>query len=332
MNLQLLEIPKDNEPLIVALPKLDKYHVEYDFDNKKLNYNPIGIERSGSDYIISQDLIKAVNAAIVTGRPLLLKGEPGCGKTKLAKAVAVSLFENKKDVNKYYFGWFVKSKSQALEGCYRFDHIQRLRDARPRSGDNKDNIDVNAMNKYLSFGPFGSVLVANPPKGKPILVIDEIDKGDIDFPNDLLLELDELRFTIKEKDNISISSPNGEHPLVFITSNDERELPPAFLARCLIYRIPPFGSEMLEKIAASKLGKLYEEFEIREEALKGKIDVKVVVDKFITIRKGSVTSSPPSTSELLDWLKLITYKVHQGEDFKKVLDHTELQKLALKIM
>jgi len=333
MTFELLTIPDDKEELEVEIPALNKYHLKYNFTTKQLDEGePLAKGVKESSYIINKDLVQAVNAAIVTGRPPLLKGEPGCGKTKLAKAVACALYKAE-EVNKYYFEWFVKSKSQARDGCYNFDHIQRLRDATLAVKSNTAEERVELADNYLSLGPLGKALVATPPKGKPILLIDEIDKGDIDFPNDLLLELDELRFTIKEKNDLSLPEHSTQTPLVFITSNDERELPPAFLRRCLIFRIPPFGKDLLTKIAKSKMKDLYTEMALKKTILSKSKDMEAVIDKFIALRKSSITSNPPSTSELLDWLKLIAYDMHeQDKKLEELLEDEQLQMLALKIM
>jgi MoxR-like ATPase len=256
-------------------------------------------------YLPDPELIKVVQYAIALKRPLLIKGEPGCGKTRLAQAVAYDLYQ---DVYRdLYFEWHVKSTTKALDGLYTFDHISRLRDA------NKGDIRTDAA--YVKKGALGlafetSSKPENQKNGhRPVLLIDEIDKADIDFPNDLLLELDQMRFTIAETGE-SVSAGKENPPIVIITSNDEKDLPPAFLRRCLFYYIEfPAKSgdhDPLKEIVQSHLPKFNENI------------AKSLVERFRKIRQKmedeGVTDKKVTTSELLDWAGLIHFFLEHPSD------------------
>jgi MoxR-like ATPase len=243
-------------------------------------------------YFPDEKLRKAVNMAIALKRPLLLKGDPGCGKTRLAEAVAYAL--HGKDYHALYFEWNIKSSSKVSDGIYTFDHIKRLRDAQ-LDQINKTKVSDN-LSLYIEKGALAKSFEASK-KGKPtILLIDEIDKADIDFPNDLLLELDQKRFEIPElKQNITAE----ESPIIFITSNDEKDLPPAFLRRCLFHYVEfPEKDDLLKIVKANFadfnkdiLNKALEKFEI----LRGKMQSNNNAEKRV------------STSELIDWIYLIKH-------------------------
>jgi MoxR-like ATPase len=334
MKHKLLEIPKGKNLIEVKKILANGMDHSYDFEKKKVHYKPNGKEIKYSTYFIDEDLVDAVNSAIVTGRPLLLKGAPGCGKTKLAAAVAA--YFHKKDFLKHYFEWHVKSRSKAKDGAYSFDHINRLREATIAKID-KENAKVKDPKNYVSLGPMGYSFRAQPKEGKTILLIDEIDKGDIDFPNDLLLELDEMRFAINElnENEKYVEADDDIRPLVIITSNDERELPPAFLRRCLYYKIPAFEGSLLKKIAASKLQQYYEIYRTDEYQPKQLNDenIEAVIEKFIKVRDGATGIKTPSTSELLDWFQLIVYRLNvKQEKIEDVISNELLRKLALKIL
>ncbi|MEM9088956.1 MAG: MoxR family ATPase, partial [Cyanobacteria bacterium P01_F01_bin.53] len=183
----------------------------------------LNTDRLLTPYLPSEALVESVNLAIFLQRPLLIKGEPGCGKTRLAQAVAYELGLPLET-------WYVKSTSRAQDGLYVYDTVARLRDAQLSSSLGIDDLTrVKTAGAYIRWGPLGR---AFQNKQKTVVLIDEIDKADIDFPNDLLLEIDELRFTVEETESeVRASIP----PIVLITSNDEKDLPDAFLRRCLFH-------------------------------------------------------------------------------------------------
>lgn len=245
-------------------------------------------------YLPAPELVEAVNLAIALERPLLLKGEPGCGKTQLARAVAFEL-------NLPYFDWYIKSTSRARDGVYVYDAVARLRDAqlaahrKVRAGGARHRDDPMS---YVRFGTLGQAFLSDQP---PVLLIDEIDKADIDFPNDLLLELDEKRIVLEEVDGRSI--PAKHPPLVFITSNDEKDLPPAFLRRCLFFHIEfPRPEELI--------GILRSRFADADTTL-----VDKAVERFWNLRQQmarekSAAAKRVSTSELIDWFRALLNLSH----------------------
>lgn len=244
-------------------------------------------------YLPSPELVEAVNLAITLQRPLLLQGEPGSGKTKLAQAVA---FELKLP----YLSWNIKSTSKAQDGLYTYNNLGRLRDAQllalNRVTDPEEIQRLDDPKTYRDWGPMGQAFMNEQ---RTVLLIDEIDKADIDFPNDLLLELDEKRFTIPEtKEEIIAKHP----PIIFITSNAERDLPDAFLRRCLFHYIEfPQRERLIEIVLAH--------FNISED--NPVIDlIETAVDKFSELReflqeeKGQ-GAKKVSTSELIDWFDIL---------------------------
>ncbi len=229
----------------------------------------------GTDtYVATEDLMVAVNAAITLERPLLVKGEPGTGKTVLAHEISKAL-------NKKLIQWHIKSTTKAQQGLYEYDAVSRLRDS--QLGDER----VKDIGNYIVRGKLWDSFEANEA---PILLIDEIDKADIEFPNDLLLELDRMEFFVYETQK----TVKAEHrPLVVITSNNEKELPDAFLRRCFFHYIKfPERDTMLEII------------DVHYGDIK-KALVREALNVFYDIREVPGLKKKPSTSELLDWLKLL---------------------------
>jgi MoxR-like ATPase len=227
-----------------------------------------------SRYIADQDLLAAVNASIALKRPLLVKGEPGTGKTMLAHALAEAL-------DRSLVSWHVKSTSKAVEGLYTYDVVQRLNDS--RFGDN----DTSDIRRYIRFGPMGRAFQSEEPV---ILLIDEIDKADLEFPNDLLRELDEMRFTVPELDE---TFDAVHRPVTIITSNAEKELPDAFLRRCVFHYIAFPDRDRLGQIV-----------KVHHPDLDQRL-VQVAMERFYKVRKTDGLRKKPSTSEFLDWLVVL---------------------------
>ena len=245
------------------------------------------------DYIATADLMVAVNAAIVLERPLLVKGEPGTGKTVLAEEIARGL-------NAPLLTWHVKSTTKAQHGLYEYDAVSRLRDS--QLGDPK----VSEIKNYIKPG---RVWQAFTQATRPVLLIDEIDKADIEFPNDLLLELDRMEFHVHETGE-TIRAEN--RPIVIITSNNEKELPDAFLRRCFFHYIRFPDADTMRAIV-----------EVHFPGLKKRL-VEEALKMFFDLRDVPGLKKKPSTSELLDWLKLllnedITPEMLRERDPKKLI-------------
>ena len=225
-------------------------------------------------YVSTEDLSMAVNASVTLERPLLIKGEPGTGKTLLAVEVAESL-------GKRLIEWHIKSTTKATQGLYEYDAVTRLRDS--QLGDER----VKDINNYINKGKLWEAFEADE---QVVLLIDEIDKADIEFPNDLLQELDRMEFYCYETDQ----TIKAKHrPIIIITSNNEKELPDAFLRRCFFHFIQFPDRETMEKIVA-----------VHYPKIKKKL-VKDALDVFFDVRKIPGLKKKPSTSELVDWLKLL---------------------------
>jgi MoxR-like ATPase len=223
----------------------------------------------------------------------------------------------KENYRNHYFEWFIKSTSKAVEGLYSFDHLGRLRDIQIEKLEGKKG--QKSVFDYRKFGPLGKAFVTSTKESPSVLLIDEIDKADIDFPNDLLLEIDQQRFFIEETgEEIIAEYP----PLIIITSNDEKELPNAFLRRCVFHYIEFPDEELLLKIVKGRseafLNEL-ESFDFEKDDIKplNKETLAEITQKFKLLfdrmRKNPSTRKIPSTSELIDWLKVIHYKFLKGE-------------------
>ena len=225
-------------------------------------------------YISTEDLSMAVNAAINLERPLLIKGEPGTGKTMLALEVAESL-------GLPLYEWNIKSTTKAQQGLYEYDAVTRLRDS--QLGDER----VKDISNYIEKGKLWEAFVS---KERAVLLIDEIDKADIEFPNDLLQEIDRMEFYVYEtKETVKAV----HRPIVIITSNNEKELPDAFLRRCFFHYISFPDRETMQEIV-----------KVHHPKIKQKL-VKEALDIFFDVRKVPGLKKKPSTSELVDWLKLL---------------------------
>lgn len=247
-------------------------------------------------YTPSPELTEAVNLAILLEQPLLLMGEPGCGKTRLAEAVAAEL--HGEAYQKHFFRWDIKSTSKAKEGIYQYDALGRMYDA------NSGNSNATGIEHYITYGKFTQAFTTVQNGNLPnILLIDEIDKADIDFPNDLLLEIEKGEFWIPE---LNKKVERKSRVLIFITSNRERELPPAFLRRCLYHYINFPAQEELSRIIIAKFSKNEDDIMVRN-----------AVDMFLDMREKlagqfAENEKKPSTSELLEWFKVIDYYNSQG--------------------
>jgi MoxR-like ATPase len=225
-------------------------------------------------YVAGDDLKIAVNAAIALERPLLVKGEPGTGKTVLAEEIARAL-------DAPLLQWHIKSTTKAAQGLYEYDAVSRLRDS--QLGDPK----VSDIANYIRRGKLWEAFTSAE---RPVLLIDEIDKADIEFPNDLLLELDRMEFHVYETGETIRAA---RRPVVIITSNNEKELPDAFLRRCFFHYIRFPDGEMLQKI-----------IDVHYPGIKKQL-VAEALKIFFTVREAPGLKKKPSTSELLDWLKLL---------------------------
>lgn len=230
--------------------------------------------RGSSDYVVSDELMHAVNVAIALQKPLLIKGEPGTGKTMLAESISRALDKN-------LIIWNIKSTTKAQEGLYVYDTVQRLYDSQFGEG------DVSEIKKYIKLGKLGEAFRS---EDQVVLLIDEIDKADLEFPNDLLWELDKMEFYINEtKETICTK----HRPIVIITSNAEKELPDAFLRRCIFHYIEFPDAEKMEEIVRVHYGDIGEKL------------LHQAMEAFYWIRDMKEIQKKPSTSELLDWLQAL---------------------------
>ena len=237
-------------------------------------------------YVATEDLTVAVNAAVTLERPLLVKGEPGTGKTELARQVAASL-------GLPILEWHIKSTTRAQQGLYEYDAVSRLRDS--QLGDAR----VNDVRNYIRKGKLWQ---AFEQTGKCVLLIDEIDKADIEFPNDLLQELDRMEFFVYETGETIRAKTR---PIVIITSNNEKELPDAFLRRCFFHYIRFPDMEVMKRIV-----------EVHFPGIKAQL-LTTALTQFYEIRDQQGLKKKPSTSEVLDWLKLLLAEDLSPEDLRR---------------
>lgn len=258
--------------------------------------------KGSPDYVTSEPLRNAVNVSIALQRPLLIRGEPGTGKTLLAHSISNGL-------NKKMLVWNVKSTTKAQEGLYVYDTVQRLNDSR---FSDKDTSDIG---QYIKLGKLGQAF-ASPEQ--LVILIDEIDKADLEFPNDLLNELDEMRFYIPETEETITAK---YRPIVVITSNAEKELPDAFLRRCIFHYIEFPNAELMEEIVKVHFP------DIKDNLLQQALKI------FYALRRVEDLKKKPSTSELIDWIQALIMggiapeKITDDIPFlgtllKKEMDHT----------
>lgn len=239
-------------------------------------------------YIADPQLRNIVNVSIALQRPLLIKGEPGTGKTLLSHAISEAL-------GKKLLIWNIKSTTEAIDGCYMYDTVQRLNDSRFGS----EERNVNSVKDYITYGPLGESFVADE---QVVLLVDEIDKADIEFPNDLLQELDFMEFYVKETKEF-IKAKN--RPIVIITSNNEKELPDAFLRRCVFHYIEFPSKEFMAEICRLHYPNLKDNL------------LKQILNNFYALRAITQLRKMPSTSELLDWIGVILKSGISIDELKK---------------
>ena len=244
--------------------------------------------RGSATYVASPDLLRAVNIAAALGRPLLVKGEPGTGKTMLAAAVA-------EDLGKELIVWNIKSTTKASDGLYVYDTVQRLYDSQFGTA------GVDDIARYIKLGKLGE---AFSREKQPVLLIDEIDKADLEFPNDLLWELDQMEFYIPET---GVTVKAAQRPIVIITSNAEKELPDAFLRRCVFHYIAFPSREEMEEIVRVHFPDLKESL------------LNQALTSFYALRAVRGLQKKPATSELLDWLQALTLSGISPEEIAEKL-------------
>lgn len=251
--------------------------------NGKMNMN---VFKGSDNYVVTSELMNAVNVSIALEKPLLIKGEPGTGKTMLAEAIADAL-------DMELIIWGIKSTTKAQEGLYVYDTVQRLYDSQFGEG------NVGDISQYIKLGKLGEAFTSDK---QVVLLIDEIDKADLEFPNDLLWELDKMEFYINEtKETVKTK----HRPIVIITSNAEKELPDAFLRRCIFHYIEFPTKEKMEEIVKVHFGDI--DRKLSEKAL----------EAFYELRGMDDLQKKPSTSELLDWIQALMISGVDINDLKK---------------
>jgi len=289
--------------------------ISYIGDGKCHNEEPApGAIKIQEPYTASPTLVEAVNVARYLGRPLLLEGDPGCGKTRLAYAVAYELGYPLKEC-------YVRSNARAKDFLYIYDGLRRLYDIQTAQAHQSE---IKPHSEYLKLGSLGEAIKLAQEDIPSVVLIDEIDKADLDFPNDLLLLLDQMRFEVDEDPTIKYDAFKGQNrkerkdalPLFIITSNQERELPKAFLRRCLFYYIDFPNEETLKNIIKSHL-----EQEITPLFV-------VAIKRFWELRSAEITwRKQPSTSELLDWIRMLEFVEQQGKLTAEQLEQMDLPQL-----
>ncbi len=256
----------------------------------------MNVFKGSDEYVVTEELMNAVNVAIALEKPLLIKGEPGTGKTMLAEAISNAL-------DMELIIWGIKSTTKAQEGLYVYDTVQRLYDSQFGEG------NVGDIKQYIKLGKLGEAFTSDK---QVVLLIDEIDKADLEFPNDLLWELDKMEFYINEtKETIKTK----HRPIVIITSNAEKELPDAFLRRCIFHYIEFPDAKKMEEIINVHFGEI--DKTLCESAL----------NAFYEIREMDDLQKKPSTSELLDWIQALMIS---GVDVRKIKDEMPFIGVLLK--